>query len=230
MTLFHPLRRCVRCTGQSSHLPLRACSAIVALRLLADPTDGGKPLHYIQVGDSHFTAAVALLTIFDAGRRFIRTLDTGPERIGTTKKAADSGCLGCFQVLALLVHLINRCSLSFLFPFLGELVHLVHVNCPGCLIHVALHTTRCPIRSFNLSGLSTLKTLWLNSLTNTTCSPSPRHFFPHCSWPTPAPLAPHFESLTQPFSHLSLGALDFAGARTANAPTRNNTQPTHASP
>src|SRR5437764_5603304 len=68
--------------------------------------------------------------------------------------------------------------------------------------------TRCPIRSFNLSGLSTLKTLWLNSLTITTCSPSPRHFFPHCSWPTPAPLAPHFESLTQPFSHLSLGALD----------------------
>src|SRR5207244_4602870 len=92
-----------------------------------------------------------------------------------------------------------------------------------------LPATRCPIRSFNLSGLSMLKTLWLNSLTNTTCSPSPRHFFPHCSWPTPAPLAPHFESLTQPFSHLSLGALDFAGASTANDATRNNTQPTEDS-
>src|SRR5205807_10079914 len=74
-----------------------------------------------------------------------------------------------------------------------------------------------------------LKTLWLNSLTNTTCSPSPRHFFPHCSWPTPAPFAPHFESLTQPFSHLSLGAPDFAGASTANDATRNNTQPTEDS-
>src|SRR5437868_14188145 len=37
------------------------------------------------------------------------------------------------------MHLVHRCSLGFLFPFLGERVHLVHVNCPGGLVHVALH-------------------------------------------------------------------------------------------
>src|ERR1700694_3797410 len=39
MTRFH-LQRCVRCTEQWSHLPLRACSAIAALCLLADLNEG----------------------------------------------------------------------------------------------------------------------------------------------------------------------------------------------
>src|SRR5438552_19125906 len=85
-----------------------------------------------------FAADVALLTIFDAGSGFLRTLETGPARI-CKKKAADSGCLGCFQVLALLVHLVHRCSLGFLFPFLGGLVDLFNVNSPSSFMLVAIH-------------------------------------------------------------------------------------------
>src|SRR5438552_18941155 len=184
MTLFHPLRRCVRCTGQSSHLPLRACSAIVALCLLADLTDGDKPLHYIQVADSQILGRGSLVNDLRCRAPVHKNFRHRPREDWHNKKS------------------------SRLLPFTA---------------------TRCPIRSFNLSGLSMLKTLWLNSLTNTTCSPSSRHFFLHCSWPTPAPLPPHFESLTQPFSHLSLGPLDFAGASTANGATSNNTQPTEDS-
>src|SRR5215470_15492080 len=89
--------------------------------------------------------------------------------------------------------------------------------------------TRCPIRSFNESGLSILRTLWLNSFTNTTCSPAARHFLPHSSWPMPAPLAPHFESLTHPFCHLGLAAVDLAGASTLNETTSHHTTPSETS-
>src|SRR5438128_2374470 len=125
-----------------------------------------------------FTAAVALLTIFDAGSGFLRTLETGPERIGTTKKAADSGCLGCFQALALLVHLVHRCSLSFLFSFLGELVHLVHVNCLGCLIHVALHGHAVPHQILQLIGIIDVENLMVELVDKHHVLTLPKAFFP----------------------------------------------------
>src|SRR6266567_2181433 len=97
MPLFHPLRRCVRCNGRSSHLPLRACSAIVALCLLADLTDGDKPLHYIQVADSQIRGRRSLVNDLRCRERIPKNFRDRPGEDMQTKKQPIPAALGAFK-------------------------------------------------------------------------------------------------------------------------------------
>ncbi len=67
-----------------------------------------------------FTAALALVTMFDAGSGLLRTLETGPGEDRQTKKQPIPAALGAFKCLPYLCISSIDAASAFFFPFSGS--------------------------------------------------------------------------------------------------------------
>src|SRR5690349_6831592 len=84
-----------------------------------------------------------------------------------------------------------------------------------------------PAWSFSTSGLSTVRTWWSLSVTNTIFSPEARHFFVQASPLALALLAPHLASVTQPLTVEVLAALSLAADTIVRQNSSENTRTTY---
>src|SRR5208283_5031399 len=75
-----------------------------------------------------------------------------------------------------------------------------------------------------------VRTFWSLSVTTTGLAPAAMHFFVHASESALAPLTPHFESLTQPFTVWASLANDTEATNKISATASNNKRSFRMSP